>query len=68
MLSTLARISVGRLSSAPSMTSDHTNASAMSAVAIQPATGSPMRLPNSSRNAAPNKGRAGMIREVEQIA
>src|ERR1700690_3331230 len=35
------------------------NASASMRLPIQPAMGSPMRLPNSRRNSAPNSGRAG---------
>ena len=58
---TLARSAVGRSSMAKSITTDHTNASPISVVAIQPATGSPMRLPNSSRTTAPRSGSAGTI-------
>ncbi len=52
---------LGRSSMAKNMTSDHTNARAMNPVAIQPAIGSPMRLPNSSSRTAPHSGRAGTI-------
>ena len=47
-------------SSAKNATSDATNVSAISPVAIQPARGSPMRLPNSSSTTAPNAGMAGI--------
>src|SRR6185312_1299879 len=53
------RWSGGRSRSAKSMTTDTRNERPSNALAIQPATGSPMRLPNSSRNAAPNSGSAG---------
>src|SRR4051794_11944005 len=56
---TLVRASLGRLSSAMSMTTDQTKASAMSVVASQPAFGSPMRLPASSRTTEPASGSSG---------
>ncbi len=46
---------------AKNITIDAMNESTTRLVAIQPAMGSPMRLPNSSRNTAPNSGSAGTI-------
>src|SRR5579884_132619 len=47
--------------SAKNMTPDQTNVSPDSVVAIQPDSGSPMRLPNSSSTAEPTSGSSGMI-------
>ena len=55
------RTSLGRSSMAKNITSDATNERPTIAVAIQPANGSPMRLPNSRRTIAPNNGSAGTI-------
>ena len=58
-----------RRACAKNITTDQTNASAISAVAIQPAFGSPMRLPNSSSTTAPSSGQRGHDPDqVEEIA
>src|SRR5689334_3513130 len=54
------RFDASRLNSAPNAITDATNASAIIAVAIHPAIGSPMRLPRSNSSAAPNAGNSGI--------
>src|SRR3954447_13716746 len=56
---TCCRCSGGRSRSAKNMTTDTRNARPSMALANQPASGSPMRLPNSSRKRAPKSGSAG---------
>ena len=60
-LLTLNRASGGSDRSAKNVITDPTNASEHNTVAIQPATGSPMRLPKSSSTTAPSAGSAGSI-------
>src|SRR3954469_19402291 len=55
------RTSCGRSSMAKNITIDAMNASTTRPVAIHPAAGSPMRLPNSSSTTAPSSGNAGTI-------
>ena len=55
------RVGAAASSSAKNVTTDHDERERRSvAVAIQPAIGSPMRLPNSSSTTAPNAGSAGI--------
>ena len=63
---TCERASSGSDSIAPNITSDHTNAASMSPVAIQPALGSPRRLPKSSSTAAPISGSRGTMPTKER--
>ncbi len=58
---TCARASSGSDRSAKNTITEPTNASAIIAVASQPAHGSPICLPKSSSTTAPNAGSAGMI-------
>src|SRR3954447_8480668 len=57
---TCARWSSGSACSAKNITTDATNASAINAVASQPALGSPIFLPKSNNTTAPSAGNAGM--------
>ena len=63
------RASAGRSSIAKNITDDQTNASAMSPVAIQPATGSPMRFPKKQQHdRAEQRERGHDPDEIEEIA
>ena len=54
---------------AKNITNDHTNARAMNPVAIQPAIGSPMRLPKNSSRTAPHSGQGrNDPHQIEKIA